>query len=200
MSATRSAFTRFEQTDQSNTPRSGRTKGDHMDASTRADHVNIHDIPFAGRFKTGKLYKSLDDLAALINGEVAAGDQAAKRAEGHAIAASIHQNELDGRQTAMITARTELIRNVAAGRAESNKMDALPPQDREEVVEIVLETAEAYLAERKETNTLKLSQSKVTLSPVTASTSLSAASPPASTSQTGPLARSKATASKPVGS
>src|ERR1700722_6477612 len=118
------------------------------------DEPNIHDIPFSERFKprSGKLDASLDDLAHLINMEVAAGDKHAQKGEDHHTAASIQQDELDRRQKAMIEASAELCTNFAAGRMESPKMDALPNQDRKEVVEMIVEAFEADKAERKAAN------------------------------------------------
>ena len=113
------------------------------------ERVNIHDIPFADRFKGGKMYESLDDLAHLINMEAAAGDKIAQKATDHHTAASIQQDEYAQRWKAMNEAGAEVCTNFAAGRMESPKMDALPAHDRKEVVEIIVEAAKADLAERK---------------------------------------------------
>jgi hypothetical protein len=102
---------------------------------------------------TGKMYQSLADLAHLINTEEVEGNRHEQKGEDHYTAASIQQDELDQRQRAMIEAGTELLTNVANGRMESPKMDALPANDRKEVAEIAVEVVEADLAERKAART-----------------------------------------------
>ena len=117
--------------------------------------------PFANRPKTitperakakptGKMYQSLDDmvaLAALADEQVERADVCMKRADNLRESAAYLQDELEQRQKAMIEAGTERITNVAAGRMESPKMDALPPHDRKEIAKELIETLEADLAQ-----------------------------------------------------
>jgi len=96
----------------------------------------------------GKMYQSLADLAALIRMEEAAGDKFTWKGDDHLLAASIQKDEYDQRRKAMNEATAELCTNFVAGQMEAPKMDALPANDRKEVVDMIVEAHEAHEAHK----------------------------------------------------